>query len=285
MPVTPDLRWDWQPWVLVSLGLACYGYLRGLRQLQRDRRARIFGPRRVTAFVAGILTLVAALLSPLSSLDDQLFSVHMVQHLLLMLVAPPLLVSARPIMAWICALPAPARQAIGRFWSGSRGTQQALRWLMHPLPVWILSAGVLWFWHLPGPYRWALANEGVHSLEHCLLFVTSLMFWSLVIEPYGRRHLDYGVCLLFVGTFSMQMGMLGAVLTFASRPLYIAANSSLPWGLTPLQDQQLAGVVMWVPMGLIHLSTMALLFLAWMKQAEQQAQSVVARLLVPTGGP
>ena len=281
----PDLHWDWQPWVVLSLILASWAYLRGLRRLQSGKRARIFGPWRVSGFFAGIAVLVVALLSPLSSLDDQLFSAHMAQHLLLMLVAPPLLVSARPVMGWMCALPAPARRAVGGAWSGSRALQRALRLLMHPLPVWGLGSAVLWFWHMPGPYHWAIASEPVHTLEHLLLFATSLMFWSLVIEPYGRRHTDYGLCLLFVVSFSVQMGMLGAVLTFASHPLYFAASASLPWGITPLEDQQLAGVVMWVPVGLVHLSTMALLFLAWMRQAERQAQSEVAHLLTSPGGP
>ena len=281
----PDLHWDWQPWVIVSLALACWGYLRGLRRLRSGKRSRIFGAWRVSAFLAGIAALVVALLSPLSSLDDQMFSAHMAQHLLLMLVAPPLLVYARPIMAWMCALPAPARGRIGGAWSGHRGLQHGLKVLMHPLSVWGLASAVLWFWHLPLPYRWAAASEGVHTFEHFCLFATSLMFWSLVLEPYGRRHTDYGLCLLFVATFSVQMGMLGAILTFASRPLYIAAGALLPWGLTPLTDQQLAGVVMWVPVGLVHLSTMALLFLAWLRQAERQAQVTVARLLVSPGGP
>ena len=277
--MTPDLAWDWQPWVAVSLGIACYGYLRGLRHLERQRRRRIFGPWRVTSFCTGIAVLVVALLSPLSSLDDQLFSAHMVQHLLLMLVAPPLLVYSRPIMAWMCALPAPARRAVGGVWGGSRNLQRGVTGLMHPLSVWVLASAALWFWHSPTPYRWALGNEGVHSLEHACFFVTSLMFWSVVIEPYGRRHTDYGLCLLFVAAFSVQMGMLGAILTFASRALYTEPTALLPWGLSPLQDQQLAGVVMWVPVGLIHLSTMAALFLAWLRHAERRAQSSVARLL------
>lgn len=277
--MTPDLAWDWQPWVAVSLGVACYGYVRGLRRLERERRRRIFGPWRVTSFCIGIAVLVVALLSPLSSLDDQLFSAHMVQHLLLMLVAPPLLVYSRPIMAWMCALPAPARRVVGGAWGGSRNLQRGVGGLMHPLSVWVLASAALWFWHLPTPYRWALGNEGVHSLEHACFFVTSLMFWSVVIEPYGRRHTDYGLCLLFVAAFSVQMGMLGAILTFASHPLYIDPGAPLPWGFKPLEDQQLAGVVMWVPVGLVHLSTMAILFLAWLRHAERRAQASVARLL------
>lgn len=277
--MTPDLSWDIQPWVIVSLLCACYGYLRGLARLPRPRRGRIFGPWRVVAFCAAIAVLVVALLSPLSSLDDQLFSAHMAQHLLLMLVAPPLLVYSRPVMAWMCALPPAARQTVAQLWTGRRGLQWSVSLLMHPLMVWALASATLWFWHLPTPYRWAADSEAVHTLEHFCLFATSLMFWSLVIEPYGKRHTDYGLTLLFVATFSVQMGMLGAILTFATHPLYLAPGGLLPWGFTALEDQQLAGVVMWVPVGLVHLSTMAILFLAWLEHAERRAAANVARML------
>ncbi|HEY1772985.1 MAG TPA: cytochrome c oxidase assembly protein [Gammaproteobacteria bacterium] len=283
--MTPDLSWDLQPWVIVSLAVACFGYGRGLSKLPAQRRRQIFGPWRIASFCAGIMVLVIALLSPLSSLDDQLFSAHMAQHLLLMLVAPPLLVYSRPIMAWMCALPPGARHGVAALWTRRRGLQRGAAWLMHPLVVWVAASTALWFWHLPLPYRWALQSELVHSLEHICFFVTSLMFWSLVIEPYGRRHTDYGLTLLFVASFSVQMGMLGAIITFASRPLYTDPAALLPWGFTPLADQQLAGVVMWVPVGLVHFSTMAILFLAWLKHAERRAQSVVTRLLASSGDP
>jgi putative membrane protein len=278
--MTPDLSWDLQPWVIVSLAVACFGYGWGINKLPAGRRGHIFGPWRIASFCAGILVLVVALLSPLSSLDDQLFSAHMAQHLLLMLAAPPLLVYSRPIMAWMCALPAGGRRAVAGLWSRRRGLRRSTTLLMNPLSVWLLASVTLWFWHLPAPYRWAAGNEGVHTLEHFLLFATSLMFWSVVIEPYGRRHSAYGLCILFVAAFSVQMGMLGAILTFASHPLYIAdATTLLPWGFTPLEDQQLAGVVMWVPVGLVHLSTLAILFLAWLRHAERRATASVARLL------
>ena len=277
--MTPDLAWDLQPWVIVSLVVACFGYAWGVACLPQERRGRIFGPWRIASFCAGIAVLVAALLSPLSSLDDQLFSAHMAQHLLLMLVAPPLLVYSRPIMAWMCALPDGGRRAVAGLWSRRRGLQRGTALLMNPLWVWVLASSVLWFWHLPAPYRWAAQHAGVHVLEHFLLFATSLMFWSVVIEPYGRRQRAYGLCILFVAAFSVQMGMLGAILTFASHPLYTDPAALLPWGYSPLEDQQLAGVVMWVPVGLVHLSTMAILFLAWLKHAERRAQASVARLL------
>lgn len=280
----PELAWDWQPWVAVCLALAAYGYFRGLKRLHSGRRSRVFGPWRIATFCTGIAVLVVALLSPLSSLDDQLFSAHMVQHLLLMLVAPPLLVYSRPVVAWMRALPDPTRRAVAGMWSGRRGLQHGISRLMRPLTVWLLASAALWFWHIPAAYRWALTSDAVHTLEHACFFVTSLMFWSVVIEPYGRRHTDYGLCLLFVAAFSVEMNMLGAIITFASRPLYTDPTALLPWGFSPLDDQQLAGLLMWVPVGVVHLGTLALLFLGWMKQAEEQARSEVSRLFAPTGG-
>jgi len=277
-----QLGWSFEPWVLASLVLAVTGYVLGLNRMSRNARSRVFGVWRGGAFAAGSATLVIALISPLDALDDQLFSAHMLQHLLLMMVAAPLLVWGRPAIAWLWAFPLSARRAIGRLWMGS-GLHQGIRLLMRPWVVWVLCSVSLWFWHLPGPYGWALASEAVHTLEHLCFFIPALMFWSLVLEPLGRRRLDYGPCILFVATLGVQNGLLGALLTFAGRPLYAAyAQTTVAWGLTPLEDQQLAGIIMWVPASVIHLTTLAALFVAWMHAAERQ-QTVAALAPRPVG--
>jgi len=267
-----QLGWNWEWWILVLLATAVFGYVRGLLCMDPKARLHVFGFGRYLAFGAGIAVLFVALISPLDALDDQLFSAHMVQHMALMLIAPPLLVWGRPATAWLWAFPLPARRGIGRFWMGAPGVQGSIRALMAPLAVWVLSSFALWFWHLPGPYGWALVNEWVHTLEHSCFFLTSLAFWSLVLAPYGRRQLDYGSSLLFVGTLGMQMGLLGAVLTFAARPVYLGhASTTAAWGLTPLEDQQLAGLIMWVPASFVYLGAMAVLFVAWLHDAERKA--------------
>ncbi len=259
-----QLDWNLQPWIVLTLSAATFAYLCGVRRLNATRRPRVLGIARCASFAAGILTLCIALISPLDALDDQLFSAHMVQHLLLMMVAAPLLVWARPAVAWLWAFPLPARRAIGSFWVGG-GMHAAVRNLMSPVVVWTLCSVALWFWHLPGPYGWALANEWIHTWEHLCFFITALMFWSLVLEPYGRRRLDYGRSLIFVATLGLQNGLLGALLTFSGRAIYAAHVLTAPaWGFTPLEDQQLAGLIMWIPASVIHLTTLAALFLAWM---------------------
>jgi cytochrome c oxidase assembly factor CtaG/cytochrome c2 len=267
-----QLTWNWEGWVVVSLAIAVFGYLRGLLRMDAAARAHVFGVRRYAAFAAGIGVLVVALLSPLDVLDDQLFSAHMAQHMLLLLVAPPLLVWGRPATAWLWAFQLPGRRAIGRFWMGAPGVQSSIRFLTRPLPVWVLSSFALWFWHLPGPYAWALDSEWVHTGEHLSFFLTALAFWSLVLAPYGRRQLGYGPSLLFVGTLGMQMGLIGAILTFATRPVYLAhGRDTIAWGLSLLEDQQLAGLIMWVLAGFVYTAAMAGLFVAWLHDAERKA--------------
>lgn len=267
-----ELPWNWEPWILTYLGVAVLGYAIGLLRIEANARWRVFGQMRTLSFAAGIATLFCALISPFDALDDQLFSAHMVQHLSLMMVAAPLLVWSRPVIAFLWAFPLPARRTIGRVWSGS-GLHGSVHALMSPLVVWVLCSAVLWFWHVPGPYGWALTHEGIHTFEHFCFFVTALMFWSIVLEPFGRRRLDYGSTMVFVATLGVQNGLLGALLTFAGHPFYVAHRATAAaWGLTPLEDQQLAGLIMWIPASLIHLTTLGVLFVAWLRNAEREAQ-------------
>lgn len=272
----PTLGWNNGGWISVALVLAVFGYVRGVLAVAAEARGRVYGFWRCASFAAGIGALVVALLSPLDALDDQLFSAHMVQHMILMLVAPLLLVWARPATAWLWAFPLPARRSIGRCWTRTPGLAAGVRWLLGPVAVGVACSFALWFWHLPGPYRWALRSEAVHTTEHLCFFVTSLAFWSLVLAPYGRRQLSYGASLIFVGALGLQMGLLGAVLTFASRPVYMQPATTLRWGLSALEDQQLAGVIMWVPAGLLYLVVMAVLFAAWLRDAERKADRIAA---------
>ena len=218
-----------------------------------------------------MLLLIVALASPLDALAEQFFSAHMTQHMLLMLVVPPLLVWGRPVLVWLWAFPLERRRRIGRFWihSGTLHTTHEL--LMQPAVVWVTASAALWFWHVPAPYDWALSNEGVHAVEHLCFFVPSLALWTLTIEPYGPRRLGHGAALILIGTFALHNGLLGALLTFAPTPLYRSAAIGTV-GLSPLEDQQLAGLIMWVPAGFIHLTALALLFVGWLSNVKAYAR-------------
>jgi putative membrane protein len=271
--VTPDnlwRAWTWDPTVVLGITAASWAYLRGLGRLW-GRAGIGHGVRRwqAAAFAGGILALIVALLSPLDSLDDALFSAHMVQHLLLILVAAPLLVLGAPLGPFLWALPASARRAIGQWWKRARGVRLAWHSISHPLVVWSLSVVAIWTWHVPSLYEAALRNEAVHAVEHASFLGTALLFWWIALDPRGQRRLGLGASVPYVFTMGLQMGILGAILSFAPTLWYpLQEADTAAWGLTPLGDQQLAGLVMWVPAGIIYLLAALALLARWLAVEE-----------------
>ena len=234
-PDEAALHWNFEAWVAISLAIATLAYARGWRRV----RGRAIGRVEVFCFAAGILSLILALESPLDTLGEDLFSAHMAQHLTLMLVAAPLFVRARPLIAFLWAMPRGLRRWLGRWWGGAVGRVFAV--LTSPVSVWLWFCGLFVFWHIPGPYNWALRHEPVHVLEHLCFFVSAFAFWSVVIEPSGKRRLDYGASLLFVATAAVLSGLPGALMVLTSRPLYpVHAAGVARWGLSLIDDQQLA---------------------------------------------
>jgi cytochrome c oxidase assembly factor CtaG/cytochrome c2 len=256
---------------LIPLAIATGWYAAGIRRAMLERRTELISPARTIAFAGGIAILFLALQSPIDTISAELFSVHMTQHLLLMLGAPPLLVWSDCPMVFLRALPRPSRKLIAQFWVSR------FKWiydmLMHPLIVWSLFCGAFVFWHSPGPYQWALDRNWVHILEHLSFFVSSLMFWSLVLSPHGqRRRLQHGPTLLLIVSTAVLSGLPGALMIFSPRPLYPGhADGVVKWGLTLLEDQQLAGLIMWIPAGAAYVLAAALVFLRWLDEAEERA--------------
>jgi cytochrome c oxidase assembly factor CtaG/cytochrome c2 len=265
------MDWSFEPWLLACIVAAAVPYALGVRRMGAQRGA-ILGRWRAVSFSAGLFVLLLALVSPLDTVADDLFSAHMFQHMLLLLVIPPLLVYGRPVITWLWAFDLGGRRAVVRGWKRT-GLDAAFRGLMHPLVVWVLLTVALCFWHLPGPYDAAVRNEWLHDLEHLSFLLVSLQFWTLVIEPYGqRRALGYGATVVFVVSAGFVMGMIGAVLTFAPAPLYGAyLHTTQAYGLSPLDDQQLAGIIMWIPSNLVHAGALCTVFFAWFRADERRA--------------
>jgi cytochrome c oxidase assembly factor CtaG len=190
------------------------------------------------------------LVSPLDPLGSQLFSAHMVQHELLMIVAAPLLVLGRPLAAWAWALPFEWRRAAGAFFHASAWRRP---WLMvtGPLAAWVLHALALWLWHVPSLFDAALANTGMHALQHSAFLLTALLFWWSVLGVATRK--DEGIALLSLFTTMVHTGALGALLTVSPVAWYAAYATTTPaFGLDAVEDQQLGGLIMWVPAGLVY---------------------------------
>jgi putative membrane protein len=195
-----------------------------------------------------------ALVSPIDRVAVALFSAHMVQHLLLLMVAPPLLTLGEPVLVCLWAFPVTVRRRSGRAWREARALRRLWQAITIPVVVWLLHAVAVWVWHLPGLYDRAIRDTGTHVAEHVSFLATALLFWWLLTDRRARRRLGVGSALLYLFTAALSDTLLGAALSFSRRPWYPAHwGTTTPWGLTPLEDQQLAGLLMWVPAGLIYL--------------------------------
>lgn len=259
-PVDPGaLLGSWHPNPLIVLGLAggTVLYVRGRSgdSTWRDRCAAL-------ALVALVVTLV----SPLDAAAAALASAHMVQHLGLTLVAAPLLVVAAPLGPAWRATPAPVRRVVSPAVPPLRAAAAALS---RPVPAWLLHTGALWLWHSAVLYDAALRNPLVHGVEHISFLATGVLFWNAVL---GRRSpTPAGPGLLLVFTMTLQGVLLAALLTFASDPWY-AYEATEAWGLDPLTDQQLAGLVMWVPGGLLYTAIGLALVARWIAEGDRPAE-------------
>ena len=225
---------------------------------------------RAAAFYGGLLALVAALDSPIAAYDNRLFSVHMTQHMLLMMVAPPLILLGRPWLPIWQPLPLGFRRTVAKQLARGRWAsplRSGGRCLARPVVTLLVASGVMVVWHVPTLYDATVRNTGIHDLEHALFFVTSILLWAQLIDspPFHARldHLRraaYGIAALTVGWF------LAIVLAFAPSPLYAAYadQSSRPGGLSALADQQLGAGVLWVPGSIALTVAICVNFYLWL---------------------
>jgi putative membrane protein len=256
----PD--WEWDFWVVTPLALSAVLYSRGVQLIWR----RAGGGRGIKywqtlCFAAGWLTLFGALCSPLHWLAEHLFSAHMVEHELLMAVAAPLLAISKPLGAFMRALPRNCRQALSR---GTRGriVQTAWRGVLDPTVATVLHAIALWVWHAPILFDATITNELLHRLQHISFLGTALIFWWAL---FRRPRAEFGMGAIHVSATMAHMSLLGALLAFSPDVLYRVQTASAPeFGLTPLQDQQLGGMIMWVPAGTIYAAIAVAMLAFWL---------------------
>ncbi len=257
-----DLHWTLEPWVIACLVASAAAYGIGLRRLWHEA-----GPGRgvsawqAGAFAGGWLALVVALVSPLDGLGGRLFSAHMLQHELMMVVVAPLMCLGRPLVLWTWAMPMAWRRRVGGW---ARGPRWAALWrgLTAPLAAWALHALVLWAWHAPRLFEAALHDEGIHALQHLGFLGSALLYWWSALAP-GPRRLQGGA-LLSLFTTMLHTAALGALLTLSDGlwyPSYQASAAAL--GIDPLEDQQLGGLVMWVPAGVAYVAAALVLAARW----------------------
>jgi cytochrome c oxidase assembly factor CtaG len=254
--------WSLDPWVIVPLALLLIVYLVGRKRLADRSDVKRGGLWR---FLGGWTVLTLALISPLHEGGEHSFTLHMIEHELIMLVATLLLAasSAGGALAW--GLPRPLRLSLGGTWKAPLAA--AWKQLTEPVTATVLQAIALWAWHAPALFDRALDHPGWHIAQHMSFLLTSLFFWTAMLNP--RRGSNYGTSAMCLFLTSLVGGALGALMAFSSSPWYAgyAAMGVSGIGLDLVTDQQLAGLVMWIPGGLVHAGAALILLNRWLKTA------------------
>lgn len=274
----PSTLFEFQtdPFLLVPLlGVGC-AYLVGYQRLRRTARRRLGQTLRARAglFAIGYTALLVALISPMHAVGEDYFSVHMVQHLLLSLVAAPLLLlsNSMPVLLW--AFSRRDRATLGRLVAPHGVVRQGLRWVTHPVIAWTLFLLTQWLWHIPAAYDLALDNRWVHYLEHVSFFVTAALFWWPVIGAAPLPSpLSYPARLIYTFLAWLPGSFLGAGMTLSHDALYSHyVRTAEMLGIDAQYDQQLAGLIMWVPGDVLFAVILILLFVAYMNHEQRQEE-------------
>jgi putative membrane protein len=260
-PGEAEMMWTWSPLVVLPLAVSATLYTLGTWRLWRNAGyGRGVRPWQALCFAGGWLMLFGALIAPLHWLGERLFAAHMIEHEVLMALAAPLIAVARPGGAMLWGLPASWRSTVG-------GATQApafaalWRWITHPAVATAIHGIALWAWHTPMLYNAALRNDFVHWLQHVSFLASALLFWWALLR--GRER-SYGTAVFYLVITAAQSGFLGVLIALARRPIYpLQSEVAIHWGLSALEDQQLAGLIMWVPFGLVYAGAALILAGVW----------------------
>src|SRR3984885_8489731 len=254
----------------VSILLACTVYLRGWIALQFRVPLR-FPVWRLLSFAAGLGTVFLAIVSPLDAFGGLLLQVHMVQHLLLMMVAPPLILAGAPYLSLLSGLPRPiAREVVGPFliWTPFK---QIGHFLLNPLVCWVAFTSSNVLWHVPTFYELALNSPAWHQVEHVCFLITGLLFWWHILLPWpARAAWPRWAMIPYLVLADLQNTGLAAFLTFYDRVLYPTyGHAPRLWGSNPLDDQVIAGTIMWVPGSIIYLVPAAIIAIQFLSHTSK----------------
>lgn len=262
--------WTWPPAVVIVLLLTAVLYARGIWRMHRGSARASIRWSSVAYFTVGWISLLIALDSPIHEIGDQLFWVHMTQHEILMLISAPLLVLGRPLIPFLYSFSRHWRQRVGDV-SRTRVIRNAWAFISAPASAWFISAAALWAWHAPWLFTRAIENDWIHAAQHTTFLLTALLFWWPLMN--GAPSMGYGGAMVYVFTTAMHTSVLGALLTFARTPWYAPYFTTAPiWHLAPLEDQQLGGLIMWIPAGILLLAAFLILLVKWMRQSDDRWQ-------------
>lgn len=255
--------WDFDPLIIVALVALTLVQVIGWRRLRARGRGRLASGWRLASYLAGILVLGTALMSPIDVLAGQLFFLHMIQHLLLVMVVPPLLWLAQPFAIGLWALPRSYRLRVGFLFRKSSSLVRFLRASTGPGLAWMVYIIFLIMWHDPNAYDAALRIEWLHSLEHGTFLISSMLVWWHIIGagPHIHRRLGPGLRGAFTLSLIPPTMLLGVAIAFAERPIYqFYVTAPRISGLSVMADQTWSGLIMWIPGSMMYIVAAILLF-------------------------
>ncbi|MGH2385506.1 MAG: cytochrome c oxidase assembly protein [Candidatus Limnocylindria bacterium] len=269
------LQWTFDPLALLGLVVTAAVYLWAVRRVNATHPANLQPAYRSWLFLGGLAAIGVALVSPIEAYEGVLFSVHMVQHMLLELVAAPLLLAGAPItLALRAARPSARKRLLSMLQS------RIVHVISFPVVAWVLFAAVNWGWHFSVLYDDALENVALHYVQHATFLGAALLFWWPVIgaDPSPWR-LPHPVRLLYLFLAMPQNSFLGVALMSASTVLYPHYVTNMrDWGMSPVDDQALGGVIMWVVGDVAFLAGMMIVVVLWMRHEDRRTVRLDRRL-------
>lgn len=261
--------WTLDPWVWIPMAVFGALYLRGMLLLRAkrhpgERPIRTIQPQLVS-FAGGMSASFLALIWPLDALGERSFAAHMAQHMVLIAVAAPLFALSRPTLPLLRALPGSWRKMN----AGLAGLHKTMHILLRPPIAFAIHGAVIWLWHAPLLFAWALRWQWVHVIEHLTFLGSALLFWHSLQRSGRTDGQGYGAAALWMLATLIHTGLLGALITFSPRLLYPVYLNADDGQQAALEDQQLAGLLMWIPAGLCYLTGGMAYAAAWLHGAER----------------
>jgi cytochrome c oxidase assembly factor CtaG len=259
--VAADASWTFDPGAVALIGLATVAYVPRWRRVRARHGPRAAPVGRLLAFGGAVVTLVAALISPVDRLGEQAFAMHMTQHILLLDVAPILLISS-----FTKVILRPVTRRLQRL-------EQAAGPLGHPVAAVILYVAVMWAWHVPALYDAALAHASVHALEHTCFMTAGVLYWWHLLSPIRSRAMHGMTPVLYMLSTKLLVGLLGIAITFAPNALYAFYEDRPPiWGLDADTDQAVAGAIMALEQSIVMGIALVWLFIRALAESEAEEQ-------------
>ena len=268
----PFAAWNWNPLPTLLLLVFAYLYLNGLNNW--DRPSHPIGIWQKISFFTGLFLIFIALQSPLDNLGEHLLSFHQLQHFLLRMLAPLLVLLGAPLTPVLRGLPLWALQGIVRPTVRHPWARAVYEKLTNPVITVAIFMGVLYLWQFPGGFNLALRNEFVHALMHITMMSSGFIFYWAVIDPKPHRsRVHYGVRVLYLGLIVLPNTILGAVITFSKSIIYTGYEDvHQPFGLSLLTDQQFGGLLLWVPGDMMSILVAGIVMIMWYEREEGSNQ-------------